>query len=248
MPHKLRIAACQFPVSHDVARNAKFIRRFMRKAAGAKADVIHFPETALPGYGNEDLDRQFLEERTKQIADRARELEIWVVLGSCREIAGKKPSNCIRVISNTGQMIGTYDKRKLTPAETDWYTPGKNGPLVVDINGIKCGFLICHELCFPDLFEAYRQQGIQVVFHSGHCVSRKPQPALEELALAQVRTRAADNAIWISGSDSSARHSFSTARIARPDGSVRLARKHSACILLHDLPDNDVGWTYDNRK
>jgi deaminated glutathione amidase len=221
----------------------------MKEAAEAGADIIHFPETAISGYGNEDLDWRSLEKHTKEIADLAGELGIWVVLGSCREISGgKKPANCIHVISNAGQITGTYDKRKLTPAEIEWYTPGKDNHLVININGIKCGFLICYELCFPDLFEAYRHQGVELIFHSGHCVSRKPQPALAELALAQVRTRAADNRMWISGADSSARHSFSTARIARPDGSVRALRKHSAGILLHDLPDNGVGWTYDNRE
>jgi predicted amidohydrolase len=250
---KLRIAICQFPVSCNIASNAKFIRQFMKEAAEAAAHVVHFPETALSGYESLDFtpssadNWQCLEEHTKEIVSLAGKLGLWVVLGSCRRVAAsEKPANCIHVISNTGRIVSTYDKQKLAPKEPDWYTPG-NGFLVVTINGMKCGFLICYEACFPALFEAYRKKGVQLVFHSCHNVSGKPKLDLQELALAQIRTRAADNQMWISDSNSSARYSFSTACIARPDGSVRSSKRHVAGILLHDFPDTELGWTYDNQ-
>ena len=254
MTQKLRIAICQFPVSRNIASNTKFIRRLMKEATESEAHVIHFPETALSGYERTDLTPsssdswQQLEEHTEEIANLAGKLSLWVVLGSCRRVVDReKPANCIHIISDTGQIVGTYDKQQLTPDESAWYTPGQ-GFLVVTINGVKCGFLICYEACFPDLFEAYRNKGVQLVFHSCHNVSGKPKPVLQELALAQIRTRAADNQMWVSGSNSSARYSFSTACIARPDGSVRSARRHAAGVLVSDVPDKKLGWTYDNRK
>ncbi len=252
MTQKLRIAACQFPVSCDIASNAKFIRRLMKKAAGAAAEVVHFPETALSGYERSDFmpfdvdNWHCLEEQTEAIAGLAKELGMWVVFGSCRKVNGmENPANCIHVISNTGRIISTYDKQKLTSAESAWYTPG-NGLLVVTINGINCGFLICYELCFPALFETYRKKGVRLIFHSSHTISRKPKPLFQELTSAQIRTRAADNQMWISGSASSARHSFSTSCVARPDGSVRRLKRHANGILLHDFPDTELGWMYDN--
>jgi predicted amidohydrolase len=254
MTQKLRIATCQFPVSGDIERNAKLIIRFMKKAADAGADVIQFPETALPGYERTDFaplntdNWRRLEEQTEEIVNLAERLGLWVVVGSCRKVAGsEKPANCIHVVSSTGQIVGTYDKQKLASAETAWYTPG-DGFLVVTINDVKCGFLICYEACFPALFEAYRENGVQLIFHSCYTVSRKPQPLFQELTLAQIRTRAADNQIWISDSASSARYSFSKAFIARPDGSVRSLKRHVAGILVHDFPDTKLGWTYDNRS
>jgi predicted amidohydrolase len=254
MMQKLRIAICQFPVAGDIASNAKFIRRFMKEAADAAAHVVQFPETALSGYERIDFtpssaaNWQHLEEQTREIVKLAGKLNLWVVLGSCRRVVGgEKPANCVHVIANTGRIVGTYDKQKLTPAEPAWYTPG-NGLLVVTINGMKCGFLICYEACFPALFETYRAQGVQLLFHSCHNVSSKPRPVLQALALAQIRTRAADNQMWIADATSSARHAFSTACIARPDGSVRSLRRHIAGLLLHDFLDTEPGWTYDNRK
>jgi deaminated glutathione amidase len=254
MTQKLRLAICQFPVSGNLAGNAKFIRRFMKEAADSAAHLIHFPETALSGYARLDFTSvsanhwQDLEEQTKEIVNLAGKLGLWVVLGSCRRVAGReKPANCIHVISNTGRIVGTYDKQKLTSAEAAWYTPGK-GLLIISINGLTCGFLICYEACFPALFEAYRKRGVQLIFHSCHNVSGKSKPLLQELALAQIRTRAADHQMWISDSNSSARYSFSTACVARPDGSVHSSRRHVAGILLHDFPDTELAWTYDNRE
>jgi predicted amidohydrolase len=251
---KLRVAICQFPVSCDIAGNAKFVRRFMKEAAEAAAHVIHFPETALSGYGRSDFtlsstdNWQELEEHTQGILKLAEKVGLWVVLGSCRKVADSaKPANCIHVISDKGQIVGTYDKQQLTPSESDWYAPGSSFS-VITINGIKCGFLICYEACFPDLFNAYRKKGVQLIFHSCHNVSGKPKPLFQELTLAQIRTRATDNQMWISASNSSARYSFSTACVARPDGSVRSSRRHVNGLLLHDFPDTELGWTYDNRK
>jgi predicted amidohydrolase len=254
MTDTLRIAICQFPVSSDIENNAQFIRRFMNEASDAEAHLVHFPETALSGYGRLDFtplstdNWQLLEQQTNEIVNLAQKLGLWVVLGSCQRVANREnPANCIHVISDKGRIIGTYEKQKLTPSESVWYTPGKDF-LVVTINGLKCGFLICYELCFPDLFDAYRKKGAQLVFHSCYNVSRKPRLLFQELALAQIRTRSADNQMWISSSNSSARISFSKACMARPDGSVHSSKKHKAGILLHDFPDTELGWTYDNRK
>jgi predicted amidohydrolase len=251
---KLRIAICQFPVSCNIANNARFIRRFMKEAAEVAANAVHFPETALSGYGRSDFapsstdNWQELEERTQEIINLAGKLGLWVVFGSCRKVANReKPANCIHVISEKGRIVGTYDKRQLTQSESAWYTRGDD-LLVITINGIKCGFLVCYDACFPDLFEAYRKKDVQLIFHSCHNVSRQSKPLFQELTLAQIRTRAADNQMWISDSNSSARYSFSTACIARPDGSVRCSKRHVNGLLLHDFPDTKLSWTYDNRK
>jgi deaminated glutathione amidase len=238
---KARIATCQFPVSQEISRNAQCMKRMMRKAAAGEASIVHFPEAALSGYcrvnGETSNNWLSLEAATAEIVDLASELGVWVVFGSSRLLDGHpKPTNCSLVVSNNG-LLFTYDKRKLTPGETEWYRPGEGSGLVIDIHGIKCGFLICYEAQFPGLWESYERRGVRFIFHSSHNVSRNPQPLLQELTLAQVRTRAADHGLWISHSNSSARHSFSTAFVARPDGSVTKFRKHKTGILFTNIPD-----------
>lgn len=225
----------------------------MKEAAESGAHLIHFPETSLPGYGRSDFARSSadnwreLEDHTGEIANLSGKLGLWTVLGSCRKVADEeKPANCVHVISDKGRVVGTYDKRQLTPSEFGWYSPG-NKLLEITVNGVKCGFLICYESCFPDLFEEYRKSGVRLIFHACHNVSRKRQRLFNELTLAQIRTRAIDNQMWIATSNSAARYSFSKTCVARPDGSIRSLRKHSGGILLHDFPDMKLGWTYDNR-
>ena len=159
-------------------------------------------------------------------------------------IAGEaKPRNCILVISDDGSIAGTYDKRKLYKTEESLYSAGGQ-PLVVTIRGMRCGFLICYDSCFPELYEAYRHCGTRLLFHSYYNARNDgPSNSLDELMLAQLRTRAADNRLWISASNASTRHSRLASCVARPDGSIRSAKRHRPGLVFHDFPDPDLGWT-----
>jgi predicted amidohydrolase len=255
MSKALRVAACQFPVSGRMDSNLAYILKLTHRAATEGADIVQFPEVALPGYARLDFpsfsgfDWPALLEHTKKIMTCAENLRIWVVLGSCRRPSGAdKPRNCLHVISPSGDVVATYDKRKLHGKEALSYDKG-NTPLVLTVKGIECGFLICYDSCFPGLYESYRKRGVQLLFHSYYNAKNEGgENSLDALILAQLRTRAADNGMWISASNSSARHSRLAACIARPDGSVLSTRRHVCGLVTHDLPDTQLGWTYDNRK
>ena len=69
----LRIASSQFPVSHNMARNFAYIQKQIIEASENNAEVIHFPETALPGYlgfpnGNpQEFDCKNYKEKIKKV-------------------------------------------------------------------------------------------------------------------------------------------------------------------------------------
>src|SRR5262249_30506730 len=97
---KLRLATCQFPVSAGVRANRPRVRTQMRRASDDGADLIHFPECALSGYAGvdlpsiQDLDWDALHRETEAILALARELGVWVVLGSTHRLSGDhKPHN-----------------------------------------------------------------------------------------------------------------------------------------------------------
>ncbi len=235
--------------------NLRYIREYVSRASDQGATIVHFPEVALPGYARLDFasflhfDWQKLFDHTETIMALAKHLKVWIVLGSCRQVSKKeKPRNCLHVISCSGEIIATYDKRKLYGKEVISYSKGST-PLTVTINGTKCGFLICYDSCFPRLYESYRKQGVQLLFHSYYNAKNEGAgTSLDDLILAQLRTRAADNQMWISASNSSARHSRLPACIARPDGSVLSTRRHIPGIVTHNVPDTELGWTYDNNN
>jgi predicted amidohydrolase len=249
----LRIAASQFPVSHDMAKNFEYIKNQIVDASENAVEVIHFPETALPGYlsfseGNpSEFDWDTLGSLTGAICVLARSNSIWVILGSIRKEAGQLPRNCICIISNAGKISGYYDKQRLYKSESKFYSAGKS-PLVVNIKGHKCGFLICYDNCFPELYKPYREMGVGLIFHSFHNAGNKHKTSIENLMAANLLVRSADNQMWISASNSSKPYSPLPATIARPDGSANKGKRHSACIVIEDFPKAKLGWTYDNNK
>lgn len=80
----LRIAATQFPVSSDMDKNFRYIKRLIEKASKDGVDVIHFPETALPGYlsfPNGDpsaFDWSTLDALTKKVRCLALSNKMWI--------------------------------------------------------------------------------------------------------------------------------------------------------------------------
>jgi deaminated glutathione amidase len=53
---KITVATCKFPVSADIRANYEHIASLARRAKQQGADVVHFPECALPGYADTDVE------------------------------------------------------------------------------------------------------------------------------------------------------------------------------------------------
>ena len=252
---RLRAATCQFPVGGDPRENGLYIRDLMREAAAQGADVVHFSEAALSGYAGwdvadfEDYDWDTLREETQSIQALARELSIWVILGSAHYLSPtEKPTNCLYVIDPSGQILDRYDKSMLTDGDQKYYTPG-DYLVTLTLKGMQCGLLICYDSCFPEMYNAYRHMGVQLMFHSFYNARFNGPNILDEFIPAQIQCRAADNVMWVLANNSSAQHSCWSTCCVRPDGSVasRLKR-HMTGILYHDFPDATLkGWIHNNK-
>jgi len=262
MPQPLRVATCQFPVSGDLRKNGRHIRRFIAQAARKGAHVVHFCETALTGYPGGDFpdlvgyDWTAWDGEYRAIADAAREKRVWVLLGTPFPGKGRaRPTNSILAIDPQGQIAARYDKRDLTPGDRKCFRPGR-GPVVISVNGWACGILICADIGSPRLFRQYESLGVKVLFQSFYnagAVAAKDAaqaPAwtdpgfldtacfawLSEVMPAWVQTRAVDHRVWILANNSSRPLSAWGTCIARPDG--RLAAKmgrHTRGMLVQDI-------------
>jgi len=250
---QIHIAAAQFPVSGNIAKNAQYMQSQMERAASQGATVIQFPECALSGYGPThfgslmNYDWENLSNHTKRIRRLAASFGIWVILGSMRRFSGELPKICLYVISDKGEIRGTYDKRRLYGKEKELFSPGST-PCLVKIKGLKCGFLICYDNCYPELYDEYRDMGVGLLFHSFHNAANWQATSIKDLMLSNLRVRAADNRMWISASNSSRRYSPLPACIVRPDGSLVSTRRNVAGFVIDSYPNNNLGWTYDNRN
>ncbi len=241
---KLKVATCQFPVSGEVTANLRYIKQFMGEAAKNNADIIHFSEAALSGYPPGDIlsfenyDWETLKAATREIMALAKELKIWVILGSAHFIEeGIKPLNCLYIISDDGTIAGRYDKSMLTKSDSLYYTAG-NHIEVIELKGYKLGFLICYDSCYPEMYNVYRHRGVKIMFHSFYNARHQGKTILDEIIPAEIRVRASDNTMWVIASNSCGFYSSWPTCIAKPDGSLESLERGAPGILYRNFPDN----------
>lgn len=256
---KLKVAATQFPVSGDIKENAAYIKKFIREAASNGADIIQFPEAGLSGYPPADVPSfqnynwALLRAETNEIMNLAKELQIWVVLGSAHYISeNEKPLNCLYLISNEGKIVNRYDKSMLTDSDLKYFTPG-NHIVITEINGFKLGFLICYDSCFPEMYNIYTHSDVKIMFHSFYNARHKTVSILDEIIPAEIRVRASDNLMWVIASNSSGEYSSWPSCIARPDGSMESLERGVPGILYREFPDDQLtrkfsSWTHNNKR
>lgn len=250
----LRVATCQFPVEADIASNRRWVLKQMRAASESGADVAHFSECALSGYagvdlsGSEEYDWDLLRSATEEIQQAARDLQLWVVLGSSHPLTPPhKPHNSLYIINARGQIVDRYDKRfctgELSPKpslDLCQYSPGTR-PVTFRINGITCGAAICYEYRFPELYRDYWKRGVKILFQSFHNARSTTVPdrkynIWKTIVPATMACRAAENHFWISANNSTARPSCWPSFAVRPDGAVvgRL-KLHQPGVLVTDM-------------
>jgi deaminated glutathione amidase len=253
---KLRIATCQFPVSGIPAENAKYIREYMHRAARQGAHLLHTSEASLSGYPGCDLpsfenyDWGALRNETARLRRLARELKMWLVLGSSHFLdEHSKPTDCQYLIDTEGRIVSRYDKCFLTEGDQKYYSAGDR--LVThDIRGVRIGLAICYDVQWPQLFIAYRKKGVTVMIGSFSNARSKGKNCLDTLNDREVPTRCADNRMWAICNNSSAPYSHWGSFVARPDATIpkQLPINHPG-MMVHDYPDtlSPGGW-YHNLK
>lgn len=252
----LRVATCQFPVSPDSVENAKFIRDFLHQAAEAGAHLLHTSEACLSGYAGidfpsfKDYGWATLRQATTELRERVKELKLWLVLGSAHFLDPKtKATNCLYLIDPEGRIADRYDKCFCTGGDQKHYSVGDR--LVTrDIRGVRIGLAICYDICWPQLYIAYRELGATVMVHSFHNARAKGPDCLDTLNVRQVPTRCADNRLWAVCNNSSQPYSHWGSFIARPDATIpKQLEINQPGLLIHDFPDglSKGGWFHNHR-
>jgi predicted amidohydrolase len=262
---KINVATCQFPIGSNIRSNLQHIKQQMISVQEQEAKTVHFPEACLSGYARADFPSYknfnwgLLEKCTCKVLDLARKLHIWVILGSTHRLSGQnKPHNSLYIINDKGELVDRYGKMFCAGDETcstsdlDHYTPG-NYFCVFEIEGVRCGTLICHDYRYPELYREYKRKGVQLMFHSFHAghidVERfrdmqnyvgfdnhqfNPETTIPGITQpAAMHVAAANNYMWISCPNSSARESCWSSFLVRPDGIITgQVKQHTTGILL----------------
>jgi len=223
---KITVASCQFPISDNIYQNYKWIEEQVIESKLKKADVVHFAECALSGYPGTDFQTMdgfewdILHAMTDSIMLIAKEMEIWIVLGSIHQLSdNNKPHNSLYVINPEGKIIDRYDKRFCTSGDLKYFSPGDHF-VNFEVNGVRCGLLICYDLRFPELYREYRKSGIDLIFQSFYNARQKKGSIHPLIMPVTSQARAATNYFYMSLTNSSAPESWPCYFIT-PDGLVK---------------------------
>jgi predicted amidohydrolase len=193
----IRIAVAQSRISPDVRENGLEIRRLMSHVRSEGAAILHFPDGAMSGCSKaqikswERYDWDALADELNSVADVARDLGLWVVVGSAHRLTPPhRPHNSLYVISDRGELSTRYDKRYCSHTEiTGWYTPGRE-PCVFEVDGWRFGCALCIEIHFPELFQQYADLGVHCVLLSAY--------ADDPMIGIQAQGNAASHSYWVS--------------------------------------------------
>ena len=238
---KIRVASCQFPVSSEIKENYKWIQSQIIEAKLKNADIVHFPECALSGYPGSDMnslenfDWNELFRATDSVMALAKELKIWVILGSMHRLSdGNKPHNSLYLINPDGNISDRYDKRFCTGSDLKYFSPGDHF-VTFKVNGVSCGLLICYDIRFPELYRQYRKLDTDVIFQSFYNARQKKGSIHPVIMHITAQAMAASNYFYMSLTNSSATESWPCYFIT-PDGLIQnKLTENEPGVLISDL-------------
>lgn len=180
----------------EPAANFDRAEELVRRALADRPDVIVLPETWNTGFfpreGLESLADRDGEAVKARIGALAREGRVNIVAGSVANLRGGKVYNTSFVFDRSGSCIAEYDKTHLfTPMGEDEFFAKGDHIAAFELDGVKCGVIICYDIRFPELTRTMALGGLDILF----VPSQWPDVRVPHL-LALTQARAIENQMF----------------------------------------------------
>ena len=164
----MRIAiAQQNQMLGDLAGNARSLLASIRRARASDASLVVSPELSLCGYPPEDLLLRpaFIDACAAELSALAAEVRDVVAVVGFPERGRGACYNAAAVLRD-GRVDAVYRKQQLPNYtvfdEERYFEPGF-APCVFDVDGVRCGLIICEDCWFPGPAAQARDAGAQLV-------------------------------------------------------------------------------------
>ncbi|MHB1474547.1 MAG: carbon-nitrogen hydrolase family protein [Dermatophilaceae bacterium] len=242
------IAIAQPTLTADPRVNGRKVRELMRQSAAGGARLVQFPEGALSGYvkeqfgGWDEVDFEAVREEAQKAGALAKELGLWVVLGSAHRLTEpNRPHNSLYVISDQGLVVDRYDKRFCSHTEITGYVSPGFEPVVFDVDGFRFGCAICVEINFPQVFSQYEELGVDCLLLSAYPSRRSEQDEGVADSIFEVKARghASINCYWLALSAPQQTADLVRSGLIGPNGAL-LAQAHVGDELVIGELDRDA--------
>lgn len=231
-----------------VDENFKKAEKLIRKANEKSPDVICLPESWSSGFFPREDARDFSDkdgERTKSfLSGLAKELDVNIVGGSVPNIRGDKIYNTSFTFNREGECLAEYDKMHLfSYMNEDHYFEAGNKFSTFEIDGVKCGIVICYDVRFLELVRLLALENISLLF----VVAQWPDFGLNQWKVLNA-ARAMENQIYVVANNSCGRaeetqyagHSL----IIDPFGEVLSEGSDKEEIITHEI---DLAYVEETR-
>ena len=173
---KLKARVIQPPYSRDLSRADELFRRKldMLDACDGSDDVIVLPEYSdVPCAASSREETLRLHEKYAPALHEAcirtaRRCRAFVFVNTLR-MAEDGYRNTTFAYDREGNLAGMYDKRHLPPVETETegldetYTLTPQAPYVLELEGIRFGFLTCYDFYFYESFARIAREKVDVI-------------------------------------------------------------------------------------
>ncbi|MDP6513540.1 MAG: NAD+ synthase [SAR202 cluster bacterium] len=196
-----RLALAQVNLSvGDLAGNTEKIIDYIGRARDLHADMVAFPELAIPGYPPEDLvlKPQFIEANRRSLDQVVAASQGIAVIAGFVDVADGDTHNAAAVAAD-GRLVGVYHKIFLPTYgvfdEDRYFRAGNTCPVFV-VNGTSVGVNICEDAWYavgPTAVQ--RAAGAEVIVNINGSPFYSGKRAFREKMLA---TRAVDNSVFFS--------------------------------------------------
>ena len=169
---KFKVGLVQMTSNDVISENVQMAETLIREAAAKGANFVLTPEmTTLLDFGTKEvMEKISIEEEDtswRHFAALAKELNIWLLIGSIAIKNGDKAANRSFLFSPIGEKRATYDKIHMFDVdipgdkayrESNAYQAGQEAVLA-ELPWGKVGLSICYDLRFPYLYRMLSQAG-----------------------------------------------------------------------------------------
>lgn len=240
----MRLALLQTDIAY--ANPKKNIMKMTEKIhdcmkAADKPDVILLPEMWNTSYALKQIDELadcYGSPSAEALGELAKEYQVNIVAGSIADKREGKVYNTCYVFDRQGKTIAIYDKVHLFNLmdESKHITPG-NKRTLFELDGIKCGVIICYDLRFPELARAYALEGAKILF----IPAQFPHPRLNHWNVL-VQARAIENQMFVAAANRVGTEGkavfFGNSMIVEPQGDVLARGSEKEEIITAEI---DIG-------
>lgn len=249
MNEVIKAACVQMTSGPDIEDNLKQAEGFIREAAGKGAVFISTPENTdfLRSSLRLSLETSVPEEEHPGVPffrNLAKELGIWLLIGSMKVKLDRKMANRSFLFSPKGEIAARYDKMHLFDVDLptgerhreSTEVEGGTKAVVVDTDFAKIGMSICYDLRFAYLYRDLAKHGAQILT----VPSAFTVPTGEAHWSVLQRTRAIETGCFVvsaaqCGEHEGGRKTYGHSIIVAPWGDVLAEAGDEPGIILSDL-------------